>query len=75
MSKSTNWQYQIDIRKPPYGNYWFYPSEPINDIKTGMQCTDTYQEIIPLSEIAKCTTIRNKSFATKLGISITPFDD
>lgn len=56
----------------PYGNYWIYANEPINDIETGLQRASIYQEIIPLSEIANRAKIRNKSFADKLGI--TPND-
>lgn len=55
-------------KKVPYGNYWVYPSEPINDISTGLPIADIYQEIMPLSEIAKRAEIRNKSFADKLGL-------
>jgi hypothetical protein len=56
-------------KKVPFGNYWVYPSEPINDIATGLQIADIYQEIIPLSEISRRAEIRNKSFAEKLGIT------
>lgn len=56
-------------KKVPYGNYWVYSSEPINDIKTGLPIADIYQEIMPLSEIAKRAEIRNKSFAEKIGIT------
>jgi hypothetical protein len=56
-------------KKVPYGNYWVYVSEPINDITTGISIADIYQEIIPLSEIAKRAEIRNRSFAEKLGIT------
>lgn len=56
----------------PYGNYWVYPNEPINSIETGVRIADLYQEIIPLSEIAKRAEIRNKSFAEKLGIIQKP---
>jgi len=55
-------------KKVPYGNYWVYASEPINSIETGFQIADIYQEIMPLSEIAKRAEIRNRSFAEKLGI-------
>jgi hypothetical protein len=60
-------------RKVPYGNYWVYPSEPVNDIATGLPRADLYQEIMPLSEIAKRAEIRNKSFAEKLGITREDF--
>lgn len=53
-------------KKVPYGNYWVYVSEPINSIETGLPIADIYQEIVPLSEIAKRAEIRNKSFAEKL---------
>jgi len=56
-------------RMVPYGNYWVYPSEPINNIVTGLPIADIYQEIIPLSEIAKRAEIRNRSFEEKLGIT------
>jgi hypothetical protein len=56
-------------RKVPYGNYWFYPDEPINDIRTGLRIAQIYQEIISLSEIARRAEIRNRSFAQKLGIT------
>jgi hypothetical protein len=56
-------------KKVPYGNYWVYASEPINDIATVLPIADIYQEIMPLSEIAKRAEIRNKSFAEKLGIT------
>jgi hypothetical protein len=56
-------------REAAYGNYWIYPSEQINDITTWLPIADIYQEIIPLSEIAKRAEIRNKSFAEKLGIT------
>lgn len=52
--------------KAPYGNYWVCANEPINDVETGGQIASIYQEIIPLSEIAKRAEIRNKSFAEKL---------
>ncbi|MDR2651103.1 MAG: hypothetical protein LBC68_02135 [Prevotellaceae bacterium] len=53
----------------PYLNYWVYPNEPIRSIKTGLLIANLYQEIIPLSEIAKRAEIRNRSFAEKLGIT------
>jgi len=56
-------------KKVPYGNYWIYASEPINCVKTGLPIADIYQEIMPLSEIAKRAEIRNRSFAEKLGIN------
>ncbi|MDR0968396.1 MAG: hypothetical protein LBL99_02030, partial [Holosporaceae bacterium] len=56
-------------KKAPCGSYWYYPSEPINNIATGVPIADIYQEIIPLSEIAKRAEIRNRSFAEKLGLS------
>jgi len=59
-------------KKAPHGNYWIYANEPINDIETGLPRASIYQEIIPLSEIAKRAEIRNRSFAEKLGI--TPND-
>ena len=64
-------RYQI----APYGNYWIYPNEPINNIESGLRIADLYQEIIPLSEIAKRAEIRNKSFAEKLGITQKDLDD
>lgn len=56
-------------KKAPYGKYWVYPNEPINKIETGLHIADLYQEIIPLSEIAKRAELRNRSFAQKLGIT------
>lgn len=56
-------------KRVPYGNYWAYPSEPINNVATGLPIADIYQEIVPLSEIAKRAEIRNRSFAQKLGIT------
>ena len=56
-------------KKVPYGNYWVYPNEPINDISNGLHIADIYQEVIQLSEISKRAEIRNKSFAEKLGIT------
>jgi hypothetical protein len=54
----------------PHGNYWFYPNEPIKSINEEETIkANIYQEIMPLSEIAKRAEIRNKSFAEKLGIS------
>jgi len=55
-------------KEAPYGNYWIYASEPINSIETRQAIADIYQEIVPLSEIAKRAEIRNRSFAEKLGI-------
>lgn len=55
-------------KKSPYGKYWIYPSEPINDVRTGMPIADIYQEIIQLSGMAERAEIRNRSFAEKLGI-------
>lgn len=62
-------------KKVPYGNYWIYASEPINSIETGLPIADLYQEIMPLSEIAKRAEIRNKSFAEKLGITKTDLSE
>lgn len=62
-------------KKVPYGNYWVYASEPINSIETGLPIADLYQEIMPLSEIAKRAEIRNKSFAEKLGITKTDLSE
>jgi len=65
---------KIDVpdryRKSTYGNYWFYPSEPIRLIDKDKDTiiADIYQEIIPLSVIAGRAEIRNRSFAEKLGI-------
>jgi hypothetical protein len=63
---------KIDIpdryRKPAYGNYWFYPNEPVRSIDKDIIIADMYQEIIPLSAIADRAEIRNRSFAEKLGI-------
>jgi hypothetical protein len=59
--------------KVPYGNYWVYPNEPIKSIDAAETIiANLYQEIMPLSEIAKRAEIRNKSFADKL--AITPDD-
>ena len=55
-------------KKSPYGKYWIYPSEPINNIETGVPIADIYQEIIQLSGLAVRAEIRNRSFAEKLGI-------
>ena len=55
-------------KKSPYGKYWIYPSEPINNIETGVPIADIYQEIIQLSGLADRAEIRNRSFAEKLGI-------
>ena len=52
----------------PYGNYWVYPSESIEDIEKEVPIADLYQEIIPLSTIADRAEIRNRSFANRLGI-------
>jgi len=61
------------VAKVPYGNYWVYPNEPIKSIDEAETIiANLYQEIMPLSEIAKRAEIRNKSFADKLGI--TPDD-
>jgi hypothetical protein len=55
--------------KVPFGNYRIYPSTAIKAIdETEAPIANMYQEIIPLSEIAKRAEIRNKSFADKLGI-------
>jgi hypothetical protein len=55
--------------KVPYGNYWVYPDEPIKTIDSARTTkAHIYQEIIPLSELAKRANIRNKSFADKLGL-------
>ena len=60
-------------KKVPFGNYRVYPSLPITSIdEAEATIANLYQEIIPLSEIAKRAAIRNKSFAEKLGI--TPDD-
>gem|GEM_PF-623936 len=56
--------------KVPYGNYWFNPYEPIKAFDESETVkASLYQEIIPLSEIAKRAEIRNRSFAEKLGIT------
>ena len=55
-------------QRVPYGNYWVYASEPIKSIETDLVIANLYQEIMPLSEIAKRAEIRNKSFAEKLGL-------
>jgi hypothetical protein len=56
--------------KVPYGNYWVYPDEPIKSIDDAeTPIASLYQEIMPLSEIAKRAEIRNKNFAEKLGIT------
>ena len=56
--------------KAPRGNYWFYPNEPIKKIdESETVIAGLYQEIIPLSEIAKRAEIRNRSFAKKLGLA------
>ena len=55
-------------KKAPYGKYWFYPSEPINNIENGMPIADIYQEIILLSGMADRAELRNRSFAEKLGV-------
>jgi hypothetical protein len=57
-------------RKVPFGNYRIYPSLAITAIdETEATIANIYQEIVPLSEIAKRAEIRNKSFAEKLGIT------
>jgi hypothetical protein len=57
-------------KKVPFGNYRIYPSLAITAIdETEAPIANLYQEIIPLSEIAKRAEIRNKSFADKLGIT------
>ncbi|GHU10605.1 ATPase [Betaproteobacteria bacterium] len=57
-------------KKVPFGNYRVYPSLAINSIdETEAPIANIYQEIIPLSEIAKRAEIRNRSFAEKLGIN------
>ena len=65
---------QIDVpdryRKSFYNGYWFYPDEPIASVVDGISIANIYQEIIPLSTIAKRAFIRNKSFSDKLGITI-----
>lgn len=65
---------QIDVpdryRKSFYNGYWFYPDEPIASVVDGISVANIYQEIIPLSTIAKRAFIRNKSFSDKLGITI-----
>ena len=67
VSLTSEWQ------KVPFGNYRIYPSLAITAIdETEAPIANIYQEIIPLSEIAKRAEIRNKSFAEKLGI--TPDD-
>lgn len=56
--------------KVPYGNYWFYPNEPVKSIdENETVLANLYQEIIPLSEIGNRAKLRNASFADKLGIS------
>ncbi|MDR2762978.1 MAG: hypothetical protein LBB88_10275 [Planctomycetaceae bacterium] len=56
--------------KVPYCDYWVYPDEPIKSIgEVEAVIANLYQEIIPLSEIAKRAEIRNKSFAEKLGLN------
>ena len=55
-------------RLASYGNYWVYPYEPVVDVGTQAPIADLYQEIIPISTIAKRAEIRNRSFAEKLGI-------
>ena len=60
--------------KVPYGNYWYYPNEPVKAIDVAETVkANLYQEIMPLSEIAKRAEIRNKSFAQKLGITQDDF--
>jgi len=57
-------------KKVPFGNYRVYPSLPITSLdEAEATIANLYQEIIPLSEIAKRAAIRNKSFADKLGIT------
>jgi len=57
-------------KKVPFGNYRVYPSAAITAIdETEAPIANIYQEIIPLTEIAKRAEIRNKSFAEKLGIT------
>jgi hypothetical protein len=56
-------------KKVPFGNYRVYPSLPITSIdEAEAPIANLYQEIIPLSELAKRANIRNKSFADKLGL-------
>jgi len=57
-------------RKVPYGNYRINPSTPITTIDD-IEATiaNIYQEIIPISELAKRAEIRNRSFAEKIGIT------
>lgn len=62
-------------KKSPYGKYWIYPSEPINDVQTGMPIADIYQEIVQLSGMVERAEIRNRSFAEKLGIRNSPKED
>jgi len=57
-------------KKVPFGNYRIYPSLAITAIdETEATIANLYQEIIPLSEIAKRAENRNRSFADKLGIT------
>lgn len=60
-------------KKSPYGKYWIYPSEPINNLSTGLPIADIYQEIIQLSGLVDRARMRNQSFAEKLGIE-NPLD-
>lgn len=57
-------------KRAVYGNYWFYPSEDIKSIdEEERTIANIYQEIIPLSTMADRAEMRNRSFATKLGIN------
>jgi len=57
-------------KKVPFGNYRLYPSSAITAIdETEATIANLYQEMIPLSEIAKRAESRNRSFADKLGIT------
>ena len=61
---TANW------KKVPYGNYRVYPNYSITSIdEKEATIANLYQELLPLSELARRASIRNKSFAEKLGVS------
>lgn len=58
------------MEKVPYGNYRVYPNYSITSIdEKEATIANLYQELLPLSELARRASIRNKSFAEKLGVS------
>lgn len=57
----------MSFTKAPASNYWFR-SDTVNNMKTGVRDASLYYEIIKYSELLKRAEGRNEVFFEKLGL-------